>query len=158
MLYIILIIIAIFIYLIYKQQKSPKISISKTGFYQVKIKQMMEQKEATLLNLIKTNPLKDYMQTEVALFDCGRKNFICLCERFKYDNIKFAQIVKDWIDYMDILKDVVFQRLYLDVSKSITSADICDEKIDNLFIKIKEINKRLQDLLGNEYMDPKKFI
>jgi len=146
MLYIILIVIAAFVYLIYRGQK-PKI-ISN---------QEIIRQEEYLLNKIKTNHLKDYMQTETVLFDCGKKNFFRLSERFKHDDIKFAQIVKDWIDYIDTISDVIFVREMLDVCTS-EEADEYYKQQEELFVKIKETHRRFKELLGNEYVDPEKII
>jgi methyl-accepting chemotaxis protein len=148
MLYIILIIIAIFVYLIYKGQ-NPKIT-SKEDM-QIEI----ERKEVKLLEFIQTNHLKDYMDTEKALFECGRINFIRLRERFKHDEIKLEQVFKDWIDYMDTLNDAIYKSLQIDVTFD-DEFDTLWKDRNELYIKIQEINKRFKDLLGNEYANPEK--
>ncbi len=151
MLYIILIVIAVFVYLIYKGQK-PKIISKEEAVENIKLE--ISCKEEYLLNKIKTSHLKDYMQTETALFECGRKNFLRLSERFKHDDIKFAQTVKDWIDYIDTISEVIFVSEMLDVANSNEEVNEYRNNQQELFIKIQETEKRFKDLLGNEYIDP----
>jgi len=155
MLYIILIIIAIFLYKIYKGQK-PKVLMSKEETME-NIQTEIKEKEDKLLNKIKTNRLKDYMQTETIMFDCGRKNFLRLSERFKHDGVKFAQIVKDWMDYIEAVSDIIFVNEMLDVCTS-KEANGYYKQQDELFIKIQEIEKRYKNLLGDKYIDPSKLI
>lgn len=154
-LYIILIVIAIFVYLIYKKQK-PVIQ-SKEQIIE-NTKAQIAYKEEHLLDHIKTNHLKDYMTTESALFECGKTNFIRLSERFKHDDVKLAQVTKDWIDYMDILNDAVYESELLDVSTEEGEGEEHWKRRDELYIQIQEIEKRFKDLLGKEYADPEELI
>lgn len=154
MLYILLIIIAGFLYLIYKGQNTKP--ASKEAIMQ-NAEAEIARAEARLLDLIETNHLKDYMDTEKALFDCGRLNFIRLNERFKHEELKREQAIKDWLDYMQALNDAVYASLQLDVCTSEESDTYYKERSD-LFIKISEIDKRFKELLGNEYADPEKLI
>lgn len=155
MLYIILIIIAVFVYLIYKGQNATTNSRDKAiEFIQTEI----TKREDFLLSKIKASHLKDYLQTEKILFDCGRKNFIRLSERFKHDDVKLRQVTKDWLDYMDTVSDIIHESEMLDVTLSNDEADEHRNNQQELFVKIQEIDKRTKGLLGDEYIDPIKSI
>lgn len=151
--YIILIIIAVYVYSIYKSQ-NPKLTKEEV---KEKIQEEIDLKEEYLLKKIKTSILKDYMQTETTLFDCGRRNFLRLKERFKHDDIKYAQIVKDWLDYMETLSDIVFESEMLDVCTSEESEEHYKRR-DELFVVVQETEKRFKELLGSEYDDPDKIL
>jgi hypothetical protein len=147
--WIIVLIIVIFSYLIYKRRKPSE--ISKTEVKE-NMQAEMERKQEALLKKIKTSHLKDYMETETDLLECGKNNFIRLSERFKHDDIKLEQVIKDWIDYIDILSDAVYESEMLDVSSSETSQTHYKAR-EALYIKLQEIIKRFKDLLGADYSD-----
>jgi len=154
-LYIILIVIAVIVFLIYKKQKSAPLSKEQS---MENIKAQIAYKEERLLDHIKTNHLKDYMTTESALFECGRTNFIRLSERFKHDDAKLTQVIKDWTDYMEILDDAVYESELLDVSTEEGEGEEHWKRRDELYIQIQEIEKRFKDLLGKEYTDPEELM
>src|ERR1035437_7367151 len=149
--WIIVLIIVILSYLIYKRRKPSEISKTEA---KENMQEQIEQKEKFLRAKIKTRDLEENIEngSEVALFDCGKHNFICLSERFKHDDIKLEQVIKDWIDYMDLLSDRVYEMTILHHLSSEDSPKHFDarEKID---ITIREINKRFKDLLTNDYWD-----
>ncbi|MEI7498040.1 MAG: hypothetical protein WCK11_02030 [Candidatus Falkowbacteria bacterium] len=147
------IVIIFIIYLIFKPKNNKEKIIENNMSKEEEIQDKIERKEESLLRDIKSNHLKDYMQNETTLFECGRKNFIRLNERFKHDEAKHGQVVKDWMDYMDILGDIVHEHLMLDVSTS-EESDEHWEKRQELFIQIQEIEKRFKELLGDVYIDP----
>lgn len=151
MLYLLLIVIAVILYLIYKGQKPRE--LSREEINQITQEEIKRQEEY-LLNKIKTSHLKDYLQTETALFDSGKKNFTRLSERFKHDETKSSQISKDWLEYMESTSDAIFNTEMLDVCTSDESSQYYDDR-DALFVKIQEINKRFKELLDKEYLDPR---
>lgn len=153
-LYIILIIIAIVVYLIYKKINPSVISKERAT---ENIQAQIIRQEEMLSKHIDMSHLKDYIQQQAIMFDCGKRNFIRLSERFKHDDIKLTQVVKDWTDYMEILQGIIYEQELLDVS----TAEGADEHFDNmheLAIKIQEIEKRFKGLLGKEYEDPEKLM
>ncbi len=152
MLYIILILAVVVIYVVYRKQKPSEASKIKA---REKLHLVLKQKQVALLDFINASELKNYLQDEVLQLECNEKNFVRLSERFKHDDVKFAQVVKDWIDYIDMLRDLVTERLLLDISTSETSKNH-DDAIHYLSIKIQEIEKRFKDLLGSEYLSPER--
>jgi hypothetical protein len=149
MLYELLIIIIILIYLIYKQKPVIK---SKEEINE-EIQSEIDRKEAQILHSLKTSHLKNYMDTNTAIFENGRKNFLRLSERFKHDDIKQGQVIKDWIDYINTIERGIFTQEMLDVCTSEESEQYFKEQQEN-GIKFQEITKRFKDLLGEEYIDP----
>jgi len=143
------------VYLIYRGQK-PKVLMSRAEVKK-NSQDEIDLREMRLSDKIKTSHLKNYLQTEATLFNCGRKNFIRLNERFKHDDVKLGQVVKDWIDYIEILTDVIFESEMLDVSTSEESDEHFDKR-DELYVKIQAIEKRFKDLLGDEYVDSVELI
>lgn len=151
-LYIILAVIAIILYLIYRRLKTPTLPTKAEA--REKILEMIAQKETSFLdNRLKSSHLKEYLEMDAVLFDCGSQNFIRLNERFKHDEAKFAEIVKDWSDYLDILGNVVFQSEMLDVCTSEESEEHYQARQED-FVRIQEIEKRFKGLLADSYIDP----
>ncbi len=114
----------------------------------------IEQKESFLLNKIKTRDLKDGEQNgiEIASFDCGKKNFIRLSERFKHDKTLLDRVVKDWTDYMDVLGDVVHEMEILNYLSREDGQEHLYAR-EKLYIRMEEIEKRFKDQLGGDYCD-----
>jgi hypothetical protein len=155
MLYIILIIIAIFLYLIYRKQNP---SASQKIKAVANLHAEIAKREELLSNKIKTSHLKDYLQTEATLFEYGKKNYVRLSERYKHDDTKNLHVIKDWIYYMEALSDIIYESEMLDVASSNEDADEHRNSQQELFIKVQEIGKRNKELLGNEYVDPNKVL
>ena len=154
MFYIILIIILALAYFIYKRRK-PKIEKKEETMADMQVD--IKVGEESLLRKIKTNHLgEDYMTTETDLLKAGKHNFVCLSERFKHDEVKLRQVTKDWLDYIEILKRMVYEneiRNYLSAEDS--SAHF--EAEEKQHIRLREIIKRFKDLLGAEYWDFEEF-
>ena len=112
-------------------------------------------KEENLWKEIK-NPvlLKGRSQDETSLLECGKLNYIRLKERFKHDDIKRGQVNKDWFDYLEALKDLIYEREMLDISTAEDESNAHFDSIEELHIKIQEIEKRFKELLGSEYIEP----
>ncbi|GEM_PF-3466604 len=153
MLYVILIIIAFFVYKIYKQK--PKVVSKEEAMENIQAE--IERREAALLNHLKTTHLKDYMDTQTVLFDCGKKNFLRLNERLKHDDVKRGEAIKDWIDYMEALNESIYESELLDVSTS-EESEIHWKARDEAHVKLQEINKRFKDLLGADFIDPAELL
>lgn len=149
-----IIVIGVVAYFIWKSRK-PKIK-SKVEALEL-IQEDIDKREVLLKEKIKSSHLKDYMQMETTLFDCGRKNFLRLKERFKHDDVKLEQVIKDWIYYMEAISDMVYESEMLDVATSNEDADEHRNMQDELAVKIKEIDKRSKELLGADYTDPQKL-
>lgn len=149
-----IIVIGAVAYFIWKSRK-PKIN-SKAEALEL-IQEDIDKREMLLKEKIKSSHLKDYMQMETTLFDCGRKNFLRLKERFKHDDVKLGQVIKDWIYYMEAISDMVYESEMLDVATSNEDADEHRNMQDELAVKIKEIDKRSKELLGADYTDPQKL-
>lgn len=127
---------------------------------QKNIQAQIKNLEDTIDDTIKSCPLGKggHMTTEGAFLKCGKINFSRLIERFKHEDNKLARIVKDWTDYMKMLQGVIYEHELLDVSYSDEEINEHWDKRDEFYIKIEEINKRLKDLLSEEYQDPEKYI
>lgn len=83
---------------------------------------------------------------ETKLFNNGRQNFIRLKERFKHNDTTSDQIISDWYDYLILINDVI------NIRKSLGSNED-NALINEKFIRINEINKRFDELLGNDFID-----
>lgn len=156
MFYLILI-IAMLTYLVYTGKESSETSESKTR-ENSEANVNTEQKEIFFSDKIKTNRLKDYVEIETVLFDYGRKNFVCLEKHLNRNDTRLARARRDWMDYIDILHKTIYENEMLDVATSNEIADEHRKKRQELFVKIREIDKRFKNLLGDEYIDPWKFI
>lgn len=88
-------VIGVIVYFVWKS-RTPKIK-SKAEALEL-IQEDIDKRERFLQDKIKNSHLKDYMQVETTLFDCGRKNFLRLKELFKHDDVKLGQVIKDWVD------------------------------------------------------------
>lgn len=150
-----IIVIGIILYFIWRGQK-PKVK-SKEEALEL-IQSEIDKKENYLLQRIEATHLKDYMQMETTLFECGKKNFLRLKERFKHDDVKLGQVIKDWIYYIDTISDMIYESEMLDVSTSNEDADEHRNMQQKLAVKIQEIDKRFKNLLDDEYTDPQKLL
>jgi len=177
MLYIILIIIATFVYLIYKRQK-PEVRSDEELMYIEHGVENVENWEKILLERIKIRKntiqekidqgnknfdLEDWisalhrLEEGITGFNCGKKNFTRLKERFKYDKLKLIEITKDRCDYLNAHAYLFYDSPLLEFG---TNEDVkkIHERGNAYFIKMQEIEKRFKDLLGDEYIDSKKLL
>lgn len=92
--------------------------------------------------------------TEKFFFDTMEKNYLRLEERYKHDNAKLGQIIKDWISYNEVISGLICQRLLLDVATTNEESERTDKETNHLQIRRQEIESRYKDLLGKQYNDP----
>lgn len=139
------------VYLLYKRNSSPDISTVET---EQNIEGQIKINEEFLLKKIKERDLKEGIEnsSESALFDSGRHNYVCLSERFKHDNTKLQQVTTDWLDFMELLSDRVYEMEILHYLSDEDSQSHFNarEEIDT---RLTEINKRFKNLLGDDYWD-----
>lgn len=109
--------------------------------------------DATKLRL-STSHLKDYLYTEKFFFETMGENYLRLEERYKHDNVKLGQIIKDWISYNEIISGLIFEREKLDVATTDEESDSTDQATKKLQIRRQEIESRFKALLGSQYKDP----
>ena len=122
------------------------------------IQDQISKQESYLTQKIKNSHLDGYLQTETVLFECGKKNFFRLKERFKHDDEKLTQIIKDWFNYMETVSDIISESELLDLAKPNEDADEHRIAQDRLAVTIQEIDTRFKNLLGSEYVDWKELI
>lgn len=146
--YVFFITIVVFVYLIYKRQNT---------------KNTKEESENPLRDIVFAekyfnDKIKEGNNNDEALqiFNNMKKNFIRLCERFKFDEIKLDQTKKDWADYCISFGGL----LYLGNVPFIAMTDEDTKKNhkeqDHLLIKVSEIENRFEKLLDHDYLDPRK--
>ena len=137
MTFVILVLIVAIIYIVYKKLWP--------GFVISSIKGLISEKEAQILKKIGSIESKNHTQVERNLLESGKKNFIRLSERFKHNETKLDEVMKDWADYTEAIDEM------LNVLFSNKTSDEKERNKQELFIKIEEIQKRSKDLLGDEY-------
>ncbi len=106
---------------------------------------------------IKSSFLHKSLTDQSVCLDCGSKNFTKLYERYKHDDTKIDQIIRDWRDYVDILLETVAQREIMDCSNE-ASFEKSFNDLEKSWIRIREINKRIKSLLRNDYIDPRESL
>ena len=82
------------------------------------------------------------------------ENDLRLAERHKHDNIKFGQIIKDWISYNEVISRLIYQREMLDVATTDEQVEKSDQETKILQIRRQEIESRFKALLEKQYKDP----
>lgn len=103
---------------------------------------------------LENSHLKEFLDYEKHFFLTMEENYLRLAERFKHDNVQMAQIVKDWIDYNEIINGLIYQRELLDVATTDEQSEQSDQNTKKLQIKRQEIETRYKSLLGKQYNDP----
>ncbi len=171
MLYIILAIITIFVYLIYKRLKPEQKSDEELMYIEHGAENVVNW-ERVLLERIRVE--KDKIQGKIKegnknfdlenwtyllyrleksgkVFNCSKKNFIHLCERFKHDKLKLIEITKDWCDYLNACACLFYESPLFVFGTDEDVKRLRDEK-DMYIIKMEEVDKRFKNLLGDEYI------
>lgn len=85
------------------------------------------------------------------VFDCSKKNFIRLSERFKHDKLKLIEITKDWCDYLNAYA-CLFNESPLFVFGTDEDVKRLHDEKGMYIIKMEEVDKRFKNLLGDEYI------
>jgi len=90
------------------------------------------------------------------LFGYTKKNFQRLSERFKFEDKMIEQISKDWCDYCMALGGMIYLGDYPDFAMDNEQRKKNYEEQDGMLVRVFEIEKRFKELLGNDYLDPRK--
>lgn len=148
---IIILLVIVFLYFIFKRKTPAKVTYAET---REEIQKQIIVKEKFTLDTIRKRDLKEDIKngSESALFECGKHNFSCLDERFKHDDVKHQQAVKDWFDYMELLRDRVYE---MDILHYLSDEDSQEhlEKREQIDLRLREICRRFKNLLGGDYWD-----
>ncbi len=171
MFYITLAIIAIFVYLIYKRLK-PEQKLDEELMYiehgaenvgnweRVLLERIRARKEHIKGRIEEGNKnfdLEDWtsalhgLEESEKVFDCNKKNFIRLSERFKHDKLKLIEITKDWCSYLNAYACLFYESPLFVFGTDDDVKRLGDEK-DMYIIKMEEVDKRFKNLLGDEYI------
>ncbi len=141
MLYILLTVIVVILYLIYKEQKK-----GSSSFEKIKKNLLIDIEVAESLFLETCEKMEDFMYSgSKTHFENTKNNFTRLSERFKHDDEMYLKIANDYLNWLDFHS----QSVYFD-------ADVKEHEI--LWIKKEEIEKRFENLLGKDYADPLKAL
>lgn len=82
------------------------------------------------------------------------ENYLRLEERYKHDNVRLGQIIKDWVGYNEVITGLIHEREMLDVATTDEESDRSDQETKKLQIRRQEIESRFKALLGKQYKDP----
>lgn len=182
MLYIFLIIIAIFLYLIYRRLKPKAVSDEESmyiehgaenveNFERILLERMEERKDAVKKRIEEGDEEKDFdfdleewvsalsrVEGDERTFYCNKKNFVRLSERFKHDKLKLIEVTKDWCDYLSAYSHLFYESMLFVYGTDEQIKKLNDER-DAYIIKMEEVEKRFKNLLGSEYVnsDPYSF-
>jgi hypothetical protein len=153
MLYLLLTVIAIILFLIYKNQNQIRLPLSAQETMKFLLSDIVVEEESFLHN-INNNHLKDHMDNRIALFDNAKKNFVRLCARYKHNDSEYQKIANDWLDWIKYSNESVTNTQLIDLCHDQSELDVLNTKEDDLDMKIGEIEKRFEALLGKDYLDP----
>ena len=153
MIYIILIIITIFVYLIYKSVKN-KPEKAK----QVNVKEILhtaQENKKKILDKCKKQRY-DLYQDEVDMVEAVEIDIIRLQERYKHNSEMVMRVLNDYLDYTNALLKIINANILDEAKSSVGYGDDINNLEDyhretmNPRIIIQEIGKRIMEMAGDD--------
>jgi len=152
MLYIILIVIGILVYLIYK---SIKINPKKVKLSVEEILQKARENKEKILGRCKKQNYNLY-QDEIDMLEAMEEDVIRLNERHKHNSETAIQISNDYLDYTNALSKIIKAGIFDDAKSFVGYGDSLDNLEDyhaetkNPHIIVQEIGKRIIEMVGDD--------
>lgn len=150
MLYIILIIVAVLIYLIYRNTKIRPENNKQVGTEEI-LRRAQENKEK-ILNKCKRQSC-DLYEDEIDMIETVETDIFRLCERYKHDQKITTQVLNDYLAYTIALLKIINANILDDAKSSVGYDDSFDsyhKKTKEPKIIIQEIGKRIIEMIGQD--------